>query len=61
MNELKLFIKPTRDTHNSYPDDVEFTSTESGLVTISLDDREVTFSLSDLEKVVRISNAIVKE
>lgn len=55
--ETKSFIKPVRDTANSYPQEIEFTSTDEGRVIIDVGDRHLTFNLSDLERMVKLAKA----
>lgn len=57
--ETKVFIKPIRDTANSYPHEIEFTANNDneGRVVIAVDDRHLTFALDDLERMVKIAKA----
>ena len=58
--ETKIFIKPTRDTANSYPTDIEFTADSNGKVIIAVDDRHLTFDIRDLEKMVMVAKATME-
>lgn len=56
--ETKSFIKPVRDTANSYPYEIEFTSNTDGeVVIIAVDERHLTFKLSDLERMIKVARA----
>ena len=60
--EIKSFIKPVRDTANSYPYEIEFTSNtdNGGMVTIAVDDRHLTFELADLERMINVARALME-
>ena len=59
--ESRTFIMPNRDTHNSNPYEIEFTATSDGVVIIQVDDRHLTFDLSDLKKMIAVANAMMDE
>ena len=58
--KTKSFIRPIRDTANSYPTDVEFTSDTDGKVIIAIDERYLTFDIRDLEKMVMVAKAAME-
>jgi hypothetical protein len=59
--ESKTFILPSRDTANSNPQEIEFTSTSDGRIVVAVDDRHLTFCYADLKKLLRISSAVIDE
>lgn len=60
-SELTTFIEPERDTHNSNPPEIEFISNSYGRVVIKIDDRELTFMLTDLKELVRASAILIDD
>lgn len=60
--ETKSFIKPVRDTANSYPYEIEFTSNtdNGGRVIIAVDERHLTFELADLERMIKVARSSVE-
>ena len=60
--ETKSFIKPVRDTANSHPYEIEFTSNtdNGGRVIIAVDERYLTFELADLERMIKVARASVE-
>lgn len=56
--EAKLFLAPTRDTHNSEPYEIEFTATSTGSIVIDVDGRQLTFNISDISKLAQIAYAV---
>ena len=59
--EVKSFIVPQRDTANSRPAEVEFTSTSDGRIVIALDDRHLTFTVLDFKRLVKITLAAMDD
>lgn len=59
--ELKSFITPSRDTANSCPSEIEFTSTVDGRVIVDIEGRHITFLLSDLKRLVALASVIADD
>lgn len=60
--ESKIFIKPSRDTSNSEPYEMEFTLTSNGTVALELESgRTLTFTLSAFNGIVEVANLIAKQ
>lgn len=51
---ITITVTPDRDTHDTYPDGVEFEINNDNTITLDLGERQLTFIGGDLAKVVRI-------
>ena len=51
---IKINVLPERDTHNSFPEEVEFLiDSEESIVELTLDDRTISFKQEDIARLVK--------
>lgn len=53
--KIEIKITPELDSYNTYPPAITF-SISSDHITLQIDDRDITFLKTDIEKLVKLSN-----